>query len=401
MLKPLKTYLEFGNSFCGVEHTTQKDQDIIYATVLKMSKKIIDIESSFKETSFETVISKLHKKQHVFLIINNDHVLTKRLESEQTDTLKLAYNAFPNINLEDFFYEVMTQGNIHFVSICRKAYVEELIAKYKEYGISVINVSLGNTIAFTVYRFVNHQSLFSSNTCISIENDAITSVEKTEIETISTYDINGLQANNNQLLSLSAALDSALQNFNPATNFDVLKLALKNNHSQSRFYTMFLRFGLVFILGILLINFFVFNHYFEEVNRLQQTPQINQTTKQNMLELNERVAKSQKMVEDMLQSSSSKSTYYINTIIQGLPNSILLSELDYQPLLKRIKNGQAIETNNNTVLISGASNDSELFSNWLTFLESINWIQHVEILGYEDISKSNSNFSLKLTITHD
>lgn len=401
MLKQLKTYLEYGNRFCGVEHTVRSSDNIIYATVLKKSKNTLDKENVFEEQSIEKICTKLSKKQAIHLIINNEQVLTKHIESKQNELAKLVYNAFPNINLDEFLYEVITNGNNHFIAICRKTYVEELITKYKENNCFVFNLSLGNNIVSTILPFFSHNSIISSNANILIENAFIKSIEKHEVENSIDYNINGLQINNNQLLSFSAALHGVLQKFNPQTNFEVLKQTLKKDFTQNRFYSQFLKFGLIFILSLLLFNFIFFNHYFNEVNTLQQTSQINQTTKQKILELNERVTKSQKTVEDMLKSSSSKSSFYVSSIIKGLPSTVLLTELNYQPVLKRIKAEQPINTDNNTIFISGESNSSDQFSKWIVNLESTDWIKKVEIQNYEDESKSLSNFSLKLTIAND
>lgn len=401
MLKQFKTYLEYGNRFCGVEHTMPLGKDIIYVTLLKKAKNNVDVEKTFEEASIKNTITKLPKNQAIFLVINNDNILTKHIESEQTELAKLVYNAFPNINLEEFVYEVISQGNKHLVSICRKVYVEELITKYKENDGFIISISLGNNIISGIAHFVDDRTIVTSNAHISLENRLITAVEKKETESIKTYDINGIQINSNQVLSFSAALDGILQNFNPRTNFDLLKNSIKGDYLQSRFFSQFLKFGLLFILVILLINFFIFNHYFNTVKTLQQTSQINQTTKQNILELSGSVNKTQKMVDDMLKSSTSKSSFYTNSIIQGLPSSVLLSGLNYQPVLKRIKLGQSIETNNHIILISGESNDSEQFSKWIANLEATDWIKNVEIANYEDISKSLSSFSLNLNILND
>lgn len=401
MLNKLKTYLEYGNRFCGIEHTVQSGKDVIHVTVLKKSKNTLDIGNTFKETFLEDIFTKLPKKKPVFLIINNEHVLTKHIESKQNELAKLVYSTFPNINLEEFLYEAITQGNNHFIAICRRTYIEELIVKYKENNCFVINLSLGNNIISSTLPFLSSNLIVSSNANLILENGYVKSIEKSEVENSINYDINGLQINNKQLLSFSAALDGVLNKFNPQSNFEALKQTLKKDFKQTRFYSQFLKFGLIFILGILLINFFVFNHYFNTVNALQQTSQINQTTKQKILELNEIVSKSQKMVDDMLKSSTSKSSFYVNTIIQGLPNSVLLSELNYRPILKRIKAEQPINTDNNTIFISGESNNSEQFSKWIADLESTNWIKAVEIQNYEDESKSLSNFSLKLTIAND
>ncbi len=401
MFNQLKTYLHYGNRFCGVEHTSQNGEDIIYTTILKKTKKELNIENTFKAASIDSLINKLPKKQAVSLIINDNNVLTKQIENNKADISKAVYNAFPNINLDDFFYEVLSLENTQFISICRKVYVESLIAKYTDAGFSIINISFGNTIISSITNYIGSESILTSNASIIIKDDNIVSIEKTEFNQDSTYNINGLEINNNQLLSASGALQAVLNNFYSTTNFDILKQSLKTNYKQSRFYTVFLKFGLIFILASLLINFFVFNHYFEAVNSLQQTSQINQTNKKKLLELNENVNKSQKMVDDMLKSNASKSSFYTNTIIQSLPNSILLSELNYQPLLKRIKKDKPIETDNNVILISGESNHSEVFSKWIATMEAIDWIQKVEIINYEDTSALRSNFNLKLIIKHD
>lgn len=401
MIEKVKTYLLYGNHFCGIEQTIQDGEEKVFVTVLKKSKKELDIDHAFEVSSNESLASKLPKKQHAFLVINNDNVLTKHLESKQANLEKLVYNAFPNINLDDFYYEIIAQGNKHFVSICRKDYLDALITKYKENGITIINISLGNMMASSISPFTNEKTLLTSNACLSIENDTITVIEKTVTKESATYDINGLQVNNNYVLSFAGALDSVLHHFQPVTNFDILKQSLKSDYSQSKFFTQFLKMGLVSVLGVLLINFFVFNHYFNAVNILQQTSQVNQTTKQKLLKLDEAVSKSQKMVDDMLKSSSSKSSFYVNAIVQSLPQSILLTELNYQPLEKNIKKEKAITLKDNTIIVSGASNNSESFSKWVADLETINWIQNVEILNYEDTSKVVSNFSIKLNLSHD
>lgn len=399
MLKKLKTYLEYGNVYYGVEHSVQRGEDVIYSTILKKTKNTVDIENIFKEVSIEATITKITKNQPIFLVINNDNILTKHIKSEQIELGKLVYNAFPNINLEEFFYEAISQGSSHLISICRKVYIEELIDKYKNNGAFVINISLGNGLISNIAPFIKDELFVTSNAFVSLKNHEVISIEKKDIENLMTYDINGLQVNSNQVLSFSASLSSILNNFNPKTNFNILKDAIKEDYLQSRFYSQFLKFGLLFILSILIINFLVFNHYFNEVNTLQQTSKINQTTKEKILELNDSVNKTQKMVDDMLKSSSSKSSFYVNAIIQGLPNSILLSGLNYQPIVKRIKTGQTIETENNMIIISGESNNSEQFSKWISDLEGIVWIKKVEIINYEDVLKNLSNFSLKLNIT--
>jgi Tfp pilus assembly protein PilN len=401
MLKDITTYLQFGNRFCGIEHTSENGQDKLYVTLLKKTKKEVDIEKSFNTTTIGALADKLPKNQHAVLIINNEHVLTKKIESDVNNDLKLVYKAFPNIKLDEFYYEVLIQKSIHFVSICRKTDIETLINEYKNVGVYIIDISLGNTVVFSICEFINSKTILTSNAHIIIEDNSIIAIDKA-VKIIQTdYDVKGIKISNNWLLSFSGVLALILNNHYPYTNIEEYKWLLVNEYKQSHFFTQFLKLGLIFILGLLLINFFFFNHYFNTVNDLQQISQINQTTKNKVLELNQTVSKTQKMVDDMLKSSSSKSSFYVNAIAESVPNTILLSELNYQPLLKRIKAEQPIENNLNAILISGTSNSSESYSKWIADLESIDWVTKVEILSYADVSKSTSDFSIKLNLIDD
>ncbi len=401
MIARLKTYLLYGKYFCGVEHTSEHGEEKLYVSVLKKSKNAIDIDSAFQAASLDVLKTKLSKGQHVSLIINNDNILTKRLESEPLEAEKLVYKAFPNINLEDFYYETITQKGTHFIAICRKAYLDELIAEYRTCGVAVINIALGNLAASSLSRFVNRSTLLTSNAKISFDSETTTAIERTDTKANETYNINGLSVNNDYLLSLTGALDTVLHHFESTTSFKHLKQSFISDYTQAKFFSLFFKFGMVFILAILLINFVVFNHYYNRVNTLQQTSQINQTTKQKLLKLDEAVNKSQKMVDDMLKSSSSKSSFYANALVQSIPQSIVLSELNYQPLEKTIRKDKVILLKNNTMVVSGASSNSDAFSKWIAHLESMAWINTIDILSYEDGTKAVSDFSIKLNMGYD
>ncbi len=402
MLNNLKTYLNYGNRACGLEHATINGVETFIGTILIKRKKKLDVEATFKVSSIEQLSSKIKKTQHVFLIINNDQVLTKSLETTpETNPNHIVTSAFPNLNISNFYYEIIKQGEKFFVSICRKTYVDDLIINYKKEGINIINISLGNNIISNITNFIDTTELISSNAKLALNNKLISSLEKQEKIKEHDYNINGLQVNSLGLLSLSGALETNINNYNSDSNFEALIKTLKNDYSQSRFFQQFIKIGLVIVLSILLVNFFVFNYYFNEVNALKQASAINNTTKQDLLKLNEAVEKSQKMVEDMLQSSSSKSSFYINNIVESLPETILLSHVNFQPLTKKLKENKPVITNTNTIIFSGESVNSETFSKWIASLDDLNWVNSIDILSYEDTSLSKSKFNLKLSMTNE
>jgi len=401
MITKLKTYFQFGNRFCGIEHSTKAGQDTIVAYVLKKQKSKIITDSVFKENTVKDISKRLTKKQHAVLIINNENVLSKTIESEQNDNLKLVYKAFPNINLDDFYFEVSHQNSIHFISLCRKEYIDTIIRDYNNNSISIIDISLGNTLIASITGFTSIDIITSSNAIIQLDNKKIQSIKKTEVPSVSQYNINGLKTSNEDILSFSGALQSAIGDSNSNTNFETTKLELLKAYTNARFFSQFTKIAGVFILVLLLINFLFFNHYFNQTESLKQTSQVNQNTKQKIITLNKSVSKKEKMVDDILKSNASKSSYYANAIVQSMPNSITLSGLHYQPLQKRIKPSKKIELNYNTITITGDSNDKPVFSMWVDLLETKNWIYNAEITDYSDTSSSLSSFSLKININND
>jgi hypothetical protein len=400
MLNTFWTYLQYGKRFCGVEHSTQNESEILNATVLLQSKKELNISVSLNENTVEGLSKHLPKHQHIVLIINNEKVLSKTIENEQSDALKLVYSAFPNINLKDFYYEVLSQKSTHFINICRKDYVNSLIEDYSKHQLSIINISLGNHSLVNLVDFIQGSKIYSSNAEIIVQNKSILQIKKGSVSQ-ENYDLNGISVNNQQLLSFSGALQTILKNNVSKTNFSSHKKHLIDAFRHTRFFNEFLKLGGLFILGVLLMNFMFFNHYFNNVNELKQVSEINQTTKNQIFILNESVSKKQKMVNDLLKSNASKSSFYSHTIIQSLPKTILLSAYNYQPLLRRIKEGTEIELNEHTILVSGTSNESAGFSEWVNRLEKINWIEKVSINDYRNTRSKRSEFKISISIKND
>ena len=399
MIDRIVKYLTYGNRFCGVEYHSYNNQDYFYATVLKLHKDELN-EDVFSDASSIADLQ-LPKQQHIHLVVNSEKVLTKAISSEQQDALKLVYKAFPNIVIDDFYFEVLSQNHTHFVSLCRKTYIDSLINRFEEHKLNVIDFSLGHSSLDILEAYLNTNTIYTSNSKIESNEKGIVSIES-GTKNSEQYDINGIRIENSHLLSFSGALKSY---FNKAeegnTNFSTKKAALIDDYKQSRFYNQFLKFAGLFILAVLLINFLFFNHYFNKANELGQLSELNEATKTRILKLNASVSRKQKMVDDILKSNASKTYYYSNQIIKELPKSILLSEFNYQPLVKRISKEKPIEINTNSIEVSGASNDSEDFSNWISQLEKLEWIQSVDILEYGSKNSRTQDFVIKITLVND
>ncbi len=395
MLNKIQTYHLYGNRFCGLEHTSKNGKEIIYGTLLKKVRKELNVEKKISVDAIEDLASQLSKNQSIFLVLNNDNVLSKTIESENNEALKLVYKAFPNINIEDFYYEVLSQKNKHFISLCRKEYVKKIIEGYAKNNFFIIAISLANNLSSSIQMYLNANPFFTSNAKISLEANQIKAIEKEE-GVFQNYEVEGINISNKSLLSFSGALQLVLKNYSVSTNLNSKKEALLSTFKQTQFFRQFLKLGGLFILGLLVLNFFFFNYYFNKANELKQIYETNVSTKKEMITLNESVSKKQKMVDDLLKSNGSKSSFYSNAVMQILPHSILLSEFNYQPLKKRIKADKAIELEKDIIIVSGTSNNSEVFSSWISQLEQKDWVNNIAIMDYGVSSTNSSIFKIKI-----
>ncbi|WP_433991425.1 hypothetical protein U8527_11240 [Kordia algicida OT-1] len=398
MLKKLQTYLLFGNTFCGIEHNNKQT---VEAVLLQKKSNEIIIKDSFVTTTVEEIAEKLPKKQHVFLVLNNDDVLSKFVQSTEKESNRLLFEAFPNLKINDFYYEIDSQGSFHNIAICRKSIVDKLIASYKIQQITIIGFSLGNTMTSFVNDFIEESNYYTSNALLTQENEAITEIQLIENPPNKTHTINGLEVKSSQLLSFSGVLSHILQSKTTVSNFEEKETELVTNFKQQRFFSQFSMFGLGFVLFLLLINFFVFNSYYSTVEEMKQTAAVNSNQKEKLLTLKTLVEQKQKTVDDILKKSSSKSSYYIDAIATSLPNTLQLSALKYQPLTKRIKKNNPIQLKKEELIISGISTDSDLFSDWIQKIESLDWVVAVTVADYGAVSKNNSEFTLKIELSDE
>ncbi len=399
MFDKLKHFFLFGNTYYGVEHTVVENEETILAVSLKKKKNNLDIVLKENVKAFEDITNYIPKKSGIALVINNDKVLSKKIPLSNDEDLKLIQKAYPNINSNEFYFDILPQQDSCFIAICRKEYVDNIIEDYRNKNLYVVNVSFGNHALLNIKDFVDSDEVYTSNALIRKDQNGITDISWQTNVIAQNYDINGLSVSSMFLLSFAATLNLVVQKKgNKHSNFESKYKLLIDEYQQQRFFSQFLKIGLLFILTILFINIFIFNHYFNRVSELKQTSQVNESTKQQLIILKEDVDKKEKFINDILKSESSKSSFYANIIMVSLPESIRINEFNFQPLTKRIKPDKPIDYELNTILLNGVSSITADISIWISELEQIEWVEKVVITEYSESNKSLTEFSLIITI---
>ena len=388
----IRQRLTYGQAFCAVEFANNSNYHLLS---LKKKKKELDIIKREKHRDFEKLITATKGQKHLFLIINNEQVLTKKVAFTHIAKESVVKTAFPNIGLNDFYYEVYDNGMSSIVSICRKEVVQNAIDQFKSAGVSVIQFSLGNLSLQKLLPFLNNFHFNTSNAVFEVNDHKIIEWKKSE-EVSKSYDVNGLAVSSNELLPLAGILSyyGGLEK----SSEEELQNELVFEYRQRRTFQLGVRFGLGALFVLLLINFFVFNSRRNTVADLTAELSLNEVYRKQLLTLNEQVSKKKTLVESMNSVSNSKVIWYFDQIAKTVPKTISLSDIIYQPLTRPARDKKPIVFTTGEIVVKGISKDATNFTNWTAELEKLDWVQKwsTKEYGIENSKQTSFDFIIQM-----
>jgi hypothetical protein len=302
---------------------------------------------------------------------------------------------FSNINISDFYYEVYTKNGQSFVAICRKAYIDDLVAEYRSKGLTIIGFSLQNLALTSLIPFLKQSEIETSNSTLSFSDKTIHEIKKNDFK-ITEYNINGLNISNKYVLTLSGILSYFYNTTGNISNFDTIEKELKTQYNNHRFYSLGLKMALGIIFSVLLINFVFFNTAHSKMTELNRKVMTKSSSKKILLGLQNNVSQKIELTKNINSLSSSKTTWYLNELGKSVPTKLQLSVIDFQPLSKSIKKGKELTVEKNIILVKGISKNNKSFSNWTAALELKDWIEEIVIISHGKGKSATSTFEFTI-----
>jgi len=216
----------------------------------------------------------------------------------------------------------------------------------------------------------------------------------------SAFEIAGFNVQKQFVLPLAGLLNYDLVPNAVWLNYHEANQQLKTQYAQTNFFRKGLVVGVAVLLLLLLTNFFFFSSYYKK-HELLRSEVLLLETKADAYSANfEKVKLKEHRVENIFSGGNSESSLYINRLATSKPASVLFTELQYQPLLKRIKNDKKITYTEDQIIVGGESSDKALFSHWIESLEHYDWISEVTILNYGLEGNKTDNFQILIQLTH-
>ncbi len=394
MIRQLLTY---GTKFCAVEHTVDSNSaETFYVLQLNKSRKELAVNNKEQFFSKPKLFRCLKAQKHLFLIVNNQQVLLKKIDAVVNED-SVVKTAFPNIKISDFYYEISQNEKQNFVTVCRKTYIDNLITEYQTKGIAVIGFSLQNLAITSLVPFFNQSQIITSNSLVSISDKMIYDIKKSELAA-TEYKINDLKISSNYVLVLSGILSYFYNNTRNASNFENVEKELKKHYKNYRFHAVGIKSALGVVFFVLLINFLFFSNAHSKMTTLNREVLINTSSKNTLLQLQNRVYQKIRLTKNINALSSSKTTWYLNELAKSVPVKLQLSVIDFQPVSKSIKKEKEIIVKENTILVKGISKNNNSFSNWTAELGQKDWIEKVVIISHGKGNSKTSTFEFSIKI---
>lgn len=395
-LPSLTTFL-LGKKYIGIEHFSLNNEEKRAILLVEKKKDELVIEKKDRISFSDTLPEKWDKTLPFFLIVNTNQVIQKEVMGIDTSDEKLLHKGFPNTNWDEFYFEIWRLKTKSIVAICRKMYVEELLSNYHTQGISIAGISLGICSIAEISKYSETDELLTNHQTVSWnEETPIITANPKALD--STYNINGLDILNSHVLTFAGILRLLLIDTPNTGNLTNHSQQLYEDYNQQSFFSKGIKIMIGTLLTILLINFIIFTHYFKLAQETSENLLLSKSSLEEVIKTKQRILAKELKIKNVVAMTSSQSSLVINEITKRIPQSVLLTELVYHPLEKKIKPEEPILTQEKTITISGTTIDNAAFTHWVEAMEQLKWMNEVVITRFGKNELNETEFSIKLIL---
>lgn len=389
--------LLLGKQYIGIEHFTLNSEDKVSLLLVENKKEGLVIAKKDRVNYNGKIAEKWDSKLPFFLIVNTNQVIQKEVSGIDPSDEKLLHKAFPNTNWEEFYFEIWRLKTKSIIAITRKSYLDEMLANYVAQKISIAGISLGICSIAEIVDYTTETEFYTNHQAVSRQeqNQIITSEA---LESAVIYNINDLQLENRQLLAFSGILRMIMNNTSNTGSVVSYSEELYDVYNQKVFFSKGLKVMVAVVFIILVLNFLFFSHYYKLAQETSEILLVNKSSVEDVNQLKKRIIVKEEKVKSILGKTTSQSSLMINEIARKVPSSIVLTELAFNPLEKKVKLEEPILVQERTITISGTTIANEAFTRWVEEIEKLNWVDKVLITHFGKNEANETAFSIKLTL---
>lgn len=390
----------------GVEIVVMQDKSLLLnAVVVKQVKgKLIRAEEYINVTSLPALIEKFPKGVPVGLNISGRGILHKPVPSVTGHNL--LENVIPGARQEDYYYQQFVCNDKPEIAVIRKDQLDEMVGLFVDAGISVLHVGL--SLGFST----NLLHLIKINTGNNIQTSAwqlqlhgaklieYTLSQVTNKPQLGTELIIGDQSIKHLLLPAFAIATEIILASEAASGLQLQEIARQKEKFEYRRLFNIVGIGaLGTLLLILLLNVFIYQHYYT----LAQEAQVNNSLYQKKINtldtLQVRVQEKEKFLAAIGWIKQPVISEISDKIGASVPKEVILTNMTIFPEDNNKSSGAIPRFRQDTIRLQGDCNTPWVLNNWITSIQQIDIVQSARLESYwykkED---ETGHFQLELTL---
>lgn len=385
-----------GKQYIGIEHFTINNEEKVSLLLVEKKREGLVISKKDRVSYNGKIAEKWDVKLPFFLVINSNQVIQKEVVGNEPSDEKLLHKSFPNVNWDEFYYEIWRLKAKSVIAIARKSYINALLEDYENQKIIIAGISLGACAIADIVDYTDETELYTNHQSVSKETSPV--ITSNVLESAITYTINDLQIENRQLLAFSGILRLILGSTANTGSIISYSEELSDNYNQKTFFNKGIKVMVGVLLGILLLNFVFFTHYYKLAQESAETLLVNKSSIEDVSKIKQRIILKEAKVKDIEGRMTSQSSLIINEITNKVPSSILLTELVFNPLEKKIKAEEPILTKDKVISISGTTIENQSFTKWIEDIEKLKFVDKVLITHFGKNEENETTFSINLNL---
>lgn len=394
MLDKLKHILKTNTMYQVVGVSLIADVPRFYVLVVKVVDDNLDVVSKSEYDSFELLVSKLDKSLPLLLHFEGNNIINKAVDFQKGYRNNLIFNA----NLDDFYFYEYKQNQTVYVSVVRKALIDDYITRFLKSNIYTIHISFGPFVLANILEMLSsYNNVSTFNNCIELSDGFITSFESLTDKKQNNYTLNNEQFNQNTISLLAAFFDYKYQHEHITFDTDFL------NENASEFqYSKWFKIVGVSALVITLLTLFISHnlngYYLKSLAEKESLYNIAQQNALSISNLKQEIALKERILIDNRINNNDYITKYIADIGNSILKKITLKDIAVFPIQKKIRSNEKVNFESSVIIVKGQTYSDEEFNKWIVSLKQLQWIKSVDIVGYNESKKALNTFKLKIAL---
>lgn len=357
---------------------------------------------SEKHVSGLTAIASL--KEHlpagvpVVLSIGGKSVLHKKLgRMEEGKEDRYLQQVLPNALADDFYVQCSpAAGDKVFVSVARRSLVDPILKELQEAGLDVVGCSLGPFVVTTLLPLMNvsavHSQLLVPGFWLLVSEDGIEEIKASQEKNSIRVGDEAIGSDN--LVSFASALSYFIA---PSEPFIPAVAHNKEEFRQKSIFKRTLKAALAACFALLLANYLLFDHFWKKQNELGSRFSLNQEALAELEKLKAEVAGKEKFFERTGLLEGSRTSFYADRLVAGMPERMRLSQLNIHPRLK--KEEEELVFAARTLELKGFCRTSTELNNWMQEMKKKEWVSGLTLLNYsQDKNRESGEFNIELKL---